>query len=426
MTTQKRLCIIGGGPKGIAVAVKASVLRRLGVDAPDVRIIEAGRIAHHWRRRGGWTDGRQSLGTSPLKDIGFPYSTELLADGRALDEVMFEVSWPAYLAKNRTFAKWTDRGAPSPSHREWAAYLEWAATEAGVSVVHGEAVSVDRGVDGAFDIAVAGEERVVGDAVMFTGFGHSGRKLSPHCISVGEFWLDKSKEERFEDTRVLVIGSGETSASITKCIIEMSHPADLAVVSPTETIYSRGESFLENRLYSDPSPWPGMSEGQRRDFIRRTDRAVFSQDVQSLISTRGVHRHVQGRVEAVTARSAAFVAEIRSTATGELVAVEADHVIDARGGNPLWFVDLLTPALREDIAARCGSDLTAPALEQRIGHDLSLIGYPSKVFVPNLAALRQGPGFPNLSSLGLLSDRVLSGLAVGEQGAPEMSAVAEQ
>jgi mycobactin lysine-N-oxygenase len=29
------------------------------------------------------------------------------------------------------------------------------------------------------------------------------------------------------------------------------------------------------------------------------------------------------------------------------------------------------------------------------------------LFLPNLAGLNQGPGFPNLSCLGLLSDRVL-------------------
>jgi mycobactin lysine-N-oxygenase len=38
------------------------------------------------------------------------------------------------------------------------------------------------------------------------------------------------------------------------------------------------------------------------------------------------------------------------------------------------------------------------------------------LFLPNLAGLNQGPGFPNLSCLGLLSDRVL-GAELGA-GAP--------
>lgn len=186
---------------------------------------------------------------------------------------------------------------------------------------------------------------------------------------------------------------------------------DLNVVSPTETVYSRGESFLENSLYSDPTTWSGLSENQRREFIRRTDRAVFSQDAQNLLSARGIHRHIQGRVLSVQATADALNLEIAHPGTNVIHTAEADVVIDARGGNSLWFLELLTPALLEDVAASCGGELTAEALEQRIGHDLSLIGCPAKIFIPNLAALRQGPGFPNLSSLGILSDRVLAGLA---------------
>ena len=386
------------------------MLRRLGESAPDVRIIEAGRLAHHWHPSGGWTDGRQTLGTSPLKDIGFPYETADLAAGAAIDQAMFGLSWAAYLVRRGEFANWTDRGAPSPSHREWAAYLAWAAQEAGVSVINEEASSIGRTESGEFEVSLAGGEPLISDAIMLTGFGESGRKLSRHCISVREFWMDMSKDERFDEKRILVIGSGETSGAITKRIVEKSHPSDLVVVSPTETIYSRGESFLENRLYTDPSAWASLSEGQRHDFIRRTDRGVFSQDVQNLISTRGIHRHVQGRVRAVTASAGALRAEIRSPNTDLVSILSVDFVIDARGGSPVWFLDLFTPDLREGIAEQCGSDLTAVSLEQCVDDDLSLVGYPGKIFVPNLAALRQGPGFPNLSSLGRLSDRILAGL----------------
>ena len=41
------------------------------------------------------------------------------------------------------------------------------------------------------------------------------------------------------------------------------------------------------------------------------------------------------------------------------------------------------------------------------GHDLSVDGLTPKLFLPGLSGLMQGPGFPNLSCLGLLSDRVL-------------------
>ena len=44
---------------------------------------------------------------------------------------------------------------------------------------------------------------------------------------------------------------------------------------------------------------------------------------------------------------------------------------------------------------------------ESIGVDLAVSGVTPKLFLPGLAGLMQGPGFPNLSCLGLLSDRVL-------------------
>ena len=54
-----------------------------------------------------------------------------------------------------------------------------------------------------------------------------------------------------------------------------------------------------------------------------------------------------------------------------------------------------------------GRSLTGEALEESIGYDLAVSGVTPKVFLPGLSGLNQGPGFPNLSCLGLLSDRVL-------------------
>ena len=46
-------------------------------------------------------------------------------------------------------------------------------------------------------------------------------------------------------------------------------------------------------------------------------------------------------------------------------------------------------------------------LEDAIGHDLAVSGLPAPLYLPNLAGFAQGPGFPNLSCLGELSNRVL-------------------
>ena len=47
---------------------------------------------------GGWTDGRQRLGTNPEKDIGFPYRSVLVPGRDAeLDDRMVRLSWQSYL-----------------------------------------------------------------------------------------------------------------------------------------------------------------------------------------------------------------------------------------------------------------------------------------------------------------------------------------
>ena len=83
--------------------------------------------------------------------------------------------------------------------------------------------------------------------------------------------------------------------------------------------------------------------------------------------------------------------------------VAYDFVVVAIGFEPRWFERILGPEARRRFVAALGGD----ALERRIGIDLSVEGMRPRLHLPMLAGLAQGPGFPNLSSLGLLSDRIL-------------------
>ena len=47
------------------------------------------------------------------------------------------------------------------------------------------------------------------------------------------------------------------------------------------------------------------------------------------------------------------------------------------------------------------------AIEEAIEEDLSVRDFRPHLHLPMLAGVAQGPGFPNLSCLGLLADRVL-------------------
>ena len=140
------VAIIGAGAKAVAVAAKAAVLRDMGVDVPDVVAVERTGVAANWRAGGGWTDGRQRLGTSPEKDVGFPYRSTLVPGRNTeVDERMMRFSWQSYLVASDQFVGWVDRGRPAPTHDTWARYLRWVADEVGLKVVRGEVlrISVD-------------------------------------------------------------------------------------------------------------------------------------------------------------------------------------------------------------------------------------------------------------------------------------------
>src|SRR5246500_4695681 len=84
-----------------------------------------------------------------------------------------------------------------------------------------------------------------------------------------------------------------------------------------------------------------------------------------------------------------------------------DLVIDGSGADPLWFTTLFSQDALDLLELGLGGPLTGDRVQDAIGHDLAVVDVAPKLFLPNLAGLNQGPGFPNLSCLGLLSDRVL-------------------
>src|SRR5258706_13178105 len=56
------------------------------------------------------------------------------------------------------------------------------------------------------------------------------------------------------------------------------------VLTRRGVLYSRGESYDENRYFSDPSDWPRLAEAHRREFLEGTDRGGFSQQAEMGLS----------------------------------------------------------------------------------------------------------------------------------------------
>ncbi|MFD6160253.1 SidA/IucD/PvdA family monooxygenase [Nocardia sp. NPDC060256] len=407
-----RLLVVGAGPKAMAVAAKAHVLRTLGLPAPQVIVVESQAVGGNWLPSGGWTDGQHRLGTSPEKDVGFPYhSTWARGHNHAINEAMMAFSWTSFLVGRGTYAEWVDRGRPSPHHHVWAKYLQWVARRTDLELVLGSVRTISPTADG-WAVSVAAADGAVSvveaDRLMITGPGHSRRALADHpkVLSIADFWDLVGKRSLPASSRAAVIGGGETAGSAMDELVRHD-VLTVSVISPAATIYTRGESYFENSMYSDPAKWRALSIQERRDVVRRTDRGVFSVRVQeNLLGDSRVH-HLQGRVVRMAEQGEGVALTLRNELRPDQVHT-FDLVVDATGGQPLWFLELFDTDAADLVELAVGGPITQARIEASIGHDLAIAGLDTKLYLPNLAGLAQGPGFPNLSCLGELSDRVLA------------------
>lgn len=433
MTT---LGIIGAGPKAMAIAAKARVLKGLGFQVPDVVIFERGEIAENWRPSSGLTSGDQPLGTPPDKDVGYPYHSFLWGDAinRDIDAAMMTYSWQRYLVWRHDYSEWVDRGRPAPTHRMWASYLRWVYRQLADDVEVVKAEVKDLAVrDGRWRVrALAGGawvERQV-DGLVLTGPGdvklHGDLPMHPRIRTVTEFWLGHRDDPHVAGKAVAVVGGGETAATVAAAVATANPHAAVDIVSSQAMAFSRGESYAENHVYSDPfqSNWLELTLEDRRQFVNRTDRGVFSVAVkQELDRLRNVEI-VPGTFKSASVDALDQVlcriayAQREETRIYDLVvvAVGFDHVGLLRR--------LLSDEAIAGLQAHLGTNaLGFGVLEESIDQFLAVRGFRPRLHLPMLAGLNQGPGFPNLSSLGRLSDHVLAAhvpvAAVGQVGSLE-------
>jgi mycobactin lysine-N-oxygenase len=155
--------------------------------------------------------------------------------------------------------------------------------------------------------------------------------------------------------------------------------------------------------------------------LARTDRGVFSARVQDALLADDRIRHLRGRVAHAVTRDGRIRLTLSTNRGSE--ALETVHgfdmVIDGSGADGLWFVPLLGQDALDLLELGLGGPLTGDALQEAIGHDLAVTDITPKLFLPGLSGLTQGPGFPNLSCLGLLSDRILGADFTTERGSSE-------
>jgi mycobactin lysine-N-oxygenase len=422
MLVDTDLLVIGAGAKGTAIAMKAHVLNALGLGPVRMTLVEASRPAAAWLDGDGVTSSREVLAISPSKDVGFPYqsSSAFGEEGAAIDRAALAFSWQRHQVERGTYGHWVDAGSPSVQRRVYGAYLGWVIERAneGVSFVRGRVAQISLDPEGGrwlIDVAAdSGPRRYSCGAFVLTGPGVH-RSLShdiaaaPRVLDCDTGRMEIGRVPVHQSSDVAIVGGGESALSCMELVRRLRPDAHLTVYTPSLPM-SRVESFVENRIFSNPEEvdWPSLSVHTRRDFIARSDRGVFGPERIAAFAYDERCHFVPGRVLHVGVATGGGVrvehAGPRGTTTGR-----HDYVINCTGFDLLEQLRvLLSDPAREELERRIGRIWSDSAgRELAMGRFLEVEGMDPRLHLPGLAALSQGPGFANLGSLGVLADRVL-------------------
>jgi mycobactin lysine-N-oxygenase len=426
------LIIVGAGAKATAIATKVHVLNSLGLGPIALTIVEATEPAASWSGRNGMTSGEEPLAIPPIKDVGFPYqSHEAFGEtyGEEIDRAMMPFTWQQYLIGERRYVRWVNAGSPPIQHRTYGKYLAWALAHAteGVNLVRGRVtrVSLDAPAEQAERWAIdvtdsSGSPRYLGRALALTGPGvHRPFPHDPdaaprifHCDS-RRIELARIPIEQSAD--IAIVGGGESALSCVAFLRAFRPDARLTIYTPSLPM-SRGESFLENRVFSNPDEvaWDTLDLQMRRDFVKHCDRGVFDPQTLSSIAYDDKCGFVTGRVTHVSSagQEEGVCLDYREASGGDGRSVRHDYVVNCTGFDLLEQLrSLFGPAVRAEIEGRVGALWDRPSgAEIPIGRHLELEGMHPRLHIPGLGALSQGPGFANLGCLGLLANRVLEPL----------------
>jgi mycobactin lysine-N-oxygenase len=424
--TEADLVIVGAGAKAAAIAAKVHVLNQLGLGPISLTIVEKTEPAASWLGRNGMTSGEEPLAIPPIKDVGFPYQSfkQFGAFGEAIDAGLLPFTWQRYSIERGDYAPWVNSGSPSVRHRDYGAYLGWVLSRAtdGVSIYGGrvDRVSLEaeprRWVVEVADRAQDSDPvRHSGGSLVLTGPGIH-REFSHDPAAAERIYHCDSRRDEFarvpaeRETEIAIVGGGESALSCLVFLRAMRPRARLSVYTPTLPL-SRGESFLENRVFADPDcvGWSRLDLQTRRDFVKHCDRGVFDARGLASIADDGMCSFHTGRVVHVACAERGEAISLEYETPEGVVGRPYDYVVNCTGFDLLAQLrGLFSEDVRAEVEEHAGPLWDRPPqTEISMGRALELEGMSPRLHIPGLAGLSQGPGFANLGSLGLLANRVL-------------------
>jgi mycobactin lysine-N-oxygenase len=433
MSANYDLIVVGAGAKAAGISTKVHIVNSLGLAQLSILVIEGTEVAASWKGRNGMTSGEEPLAVTPIKDVGFPYQShiEFGEAGEAIDASLAQFTWQQHMISKRRYARWVDAGSPPVRHRDYGEYLTWVLARATEGVEHLRArVTQVRLEDERWLVEVEGAEgqsRHLGGALVLTGPGI--HRSFPHEPAVASrvFHCDSRRDEfaRIPADRecdIAIVGGGESALSATMFLRGLRPRCRFTIYTPMLPM-SRGESFLENRVFSNPDAveWGSLDQRTRRDFVKHSDRGVFDPPSLAAIAYDDRCGFVTGRVTDVGVAASGEGVRLDYDSPEGTVSREHDYVANCTGFDLLAQLRTLFPTpVREEIERRVGPLWDQPAgTEAPIGRHLELAGMRPRLQVPGLAGLSQGPGFANLGALGLLSNRVLQPFLLPAEAAAE-------
>jgi mycobactin lysine-N-oxygenase len=433
MAAESDLLVVGAGAKAAGIATKVHAFNTLGLGPISLKIVEGTEVAASWKGLNGMTSGEEPLAVTPIKDVGFPYQSfrEFGEAGEAIDERTMQFSWQRYMVARRRYARWIDAGSPSVRHRDYGEYLTWVLSRATEGIDHVEgrvtAISLEDGARWAVEVESAGEStRHTARGLVLTGPGvHRAFPHEPgiaarvfHCDSRRDEFAQLPEESACD---VAIVGGGESALSCMMFLRGFRPRSRFTVYTPMLPM-SRGESFLENRVFSNPDEveWTALDQTTRRDFVKHSDRGVFDPPSLAAIAYDDRCRFVTGRVTDVSAARGGRGVRLRHESPEGVAAPEHDYVVNCTGFDLLAQLHGLFPVeTRAEIERQVGQIWDAPpGTEVPIGRHLELKNMQPRLQIPGLGGLSQGPGFANLGALGLLANRVLQPLFEERTPAP--------
>jgi mycobactin lysine-N-oxygenase len=461
------LAVLGAGPKGVSLLAKHSLLVQDGLEdankiVPSIAVFDDQGTASNWTGLYGYTDGMQKIVNPVDQDVGHPYLDTLGVEG--IGRRMLDFSLPRYKALHGKHSEWV-LGDRRTNHSDFTKYLEWVL---GVSRSADRIIPqriekltlTERNGRNVWLLRLGNHSEYEAEGLVITGNGApidlKGMPNSWRLMNGKTFWerTEKLKTRIKSGESIVIIGAGETAGTIALRALSIA-PSNTRIhlVYDQGAFYSRGQSFGETIWFSNPESsfqelkWTDLSYQDRRAIIERADRGVLSVNTKQLLETHHQITPIVGRVVSITAvvgHPNEFTLDLSYDGQPRQPEV-FNFVINALGFNHLWFLKLMDAKTRRkfvqhllalnplttgdplfDEAVISGARHTRvpewiaahvetkqarkwiqETIERNIERDLSLRGFSPRLHLPMLSGPSQGPGFPNLNCLGLLSDRIL-------------------